>query len=170
MHWHNFRVTILVHITYRQNFDFDPATPKSRLLKEMHYYVSNDSNHDTLFVQHAFLLHWNFLQSRGFRPSRHVMWFDGCFGQFKSARAWYFVFHYFNVTSNQLHMVWCQMLQNFFAIGHGKGEVDGIGVLLKREVQKEQIKPQGKKLQNAVEVIAHLEVEASKFHATPPST
>jgi hypothetical protein len=48
--------------------------------------------------------------------------------------------------------------------------VDGVGALLKREVQKEQIKPQGKMLQNAVEVIAHLQVEANKFHAIAPST
>jgi hypothetical protein len=44
-------------MTYKQNLDFDLAIPKSKLLNEVHYYVSNDSNHDTLFVQHAFLLH-----------------------------------------------------------------------------------------------------------------
>jgi hypothetical protein len=41
-------------------------------------------------------------------------------------------------------------------MGHGKGEVDGVGALLKREVQKEQIKPQCKKLQNAIEIVVHL--------------
>jgi hypothetical protein len=40
----------------------------------------------------------------------------------------------------------CEMVWNFFAIGHGKGEVDGARVLLKREVQKEKIKSQGLKL------------------------
>jgi hypothetical protein len=40
------------------------------------------------------------------------------------------------------------MIWNFFAIGHGKGEVDGARTLLKREVRKEQIKPQGKTLWN----------------------
>jgi len=34
----------------------------------VHYYVSYDSSHDTLFVQHAFFLHWNFLQRKAFRP------------------------------------------------------------------------------------------------------
>jgi hypothetical protein len=48
--------------------------------------------------------------------------------------------------------------------------VDGAWVLLKREVQKEQIKPQGKKLHNAVKVITHLETEANKFHVVAPST
>ncbi len=28
---------------------------------------------------------------------------------------------------------------NYFANGHGKGEVDGVGALLKREIWKEQI-------------------------------
>jgi len=48
------------------------------------------------------------------------------------------------------------MVWNFFIMGHGKGELNGIGVLLKWEVQNEQIKPQGKKLQNASEIIAHI--------------
>lgn len=34
-----------------------------------------------------------------------------------------------------------QMVWNYFAIGHGKGKVDGVGVLLKRVLLKEQIKP-----------------------------
>jgi hypothetical protein len=64
----------------------------------------------------------------------------------------------------------CQMIWNFFATGHGKREVDGTGVLLKWEVHKEQIKPQGKKLQNAIKIVMHLLVEANKFHATTPSS
>lgn len=58
----------------------------------------------------------------------------------------------------------------FFATCHGKGEVDGVGALLKREVWKEQIKPQGKKLQNAAKVVAHLQAEVNKFHVATPST
>jgi hypothetical protein len=48
------------------------------------------------------------------------------------------------------------MVRNFFVMGHGKGEVNGIGVLLKWEVQNEQIKPQGKKLQKATEIVTHI--------------
>jgi hypothetical protein len=33
------------------------------------------------------------------------------------------------------------MVWNYFAIEHGKGEVDGIGVSLKHEVGKEQSSP-----------------------------
>jgi hypothetical protein len=31
----------------------------------------------------------------------------------------------------------CEMVWNFFATSHGKGEIDGARVLLKREVGKE---------------------------------
>jgi hypothetical protein len=44
------------------------------------------------------------------------------------------------------------MCWNYFAFGHGKGEVDSEGVLLKREICKEQIKPQAQWLQNAHDV------------------
>jgi hypothetical protein len=48
------------------------------------------------------------------------------------------------------------MLWNYFATRHGKGEVDGIDALLKRELHKEQIKPQGLKIQNAREAVNFL--------------
>jgi hypothetical protein len=49
-------MSILVHITYQSNPYYDPAKPNSKVLKEVHYYVFNDINHDTLFVQHEFAL------------------------------------------------------------------------------------------------------------------
>ncbi len=91
MHWHNFQVNILVHINYCLNPKYNPTKPSSKVLKEVHYYVFDDNNHDNLFVQHAFGLHWDFLQVRGCFPSLHMVWSDGCSGQFKSTRAWYFV-------------------------------------------------------------------------------
>jgi hypothetical protein len=33
------------------------------------------------------------------------------------------------------------MCWNYFASGHGKGEVDGVGTLLKWEIHKKYIKP-----------------------------
>jgi hypothetical protein len=38
------------------------------------------------------------------------------------------------------------MIWNFFATSHGKGKVDGTKAVLKKEVRKEQIKPQGQTL------------------------
>jgi hypothetical protein len=46
-----------------------------------------------------------------------------------------------------------QMCWNFFAFGHGKGEVDGACALLNREICKEQIKPHAMRLQNALNVV-----------------
>jgi hypothetical protein len=41
------------------------------------------------------------------------------------------------------------MCWNYFASGHGKGEVDGGSTFLERKIHKEQIKPQTCKIQNA---------------------
>jgi len=48
------------------------------------------------------------------------------------------------------------MSWNYFAFGHGKREVDGVGALLKGESYKEQIKPNGQQLQNASQVVRFL--------------
>jgi hypothetical protein len=50
MHWFSFQITILVHITYRHNPNYELVTKNSKILKEVHYYVSNEKDHDTLFV------------------------------------------------------------------------------------------------------------------------
>jgi hypothetical protein len=59
---------------------------------------------------------------------------------------------------------------NFFAIGPGKGEVDETGALLKQEVRKEQLKPDGLKLQNCSEIIKFLQEGTNKFHDAHPRT
>jgi hypothetical protein len=56
------------------------------------------------------------------------------------------------------------MVWNFFGTGHGKGEVDGARVLLKRKVQKEKIKSQGLKLQNVKEIVSFLKSKTNKHH------
>ncbi len=48
------------------------------------------------------------------------------------------------------------MCWNYFASGHGKGEVDGAGALLKWEICKEHIKPQAHRPQNAHDVNFYL--------------
>ena len=49
MHWHTDQCTVLVHISYcRGNKD-------DSIIKEMHFYISDDRLHHTLFVQHCFL-------------------------------------------------------------------------------------------------------------------
>jgi hypothetical protein len=34
----------------------------------LYYYISNEKDHDTLFVQRAFRLHWEFFKSKGYQP------------------------------------------------------------------------------------------------------
>jgi hypothetical protein len=39
---------------YRWNKDFDLVELGSKILKEIHYNIFDEKEHDTLFVQHAF--------------------------------------------------------------------------------------------------------------------
>jgi hypothetical protein len=57
MHPHLFQVTILVHIMYHVNPNYSEINIEPRVIKESHFYVSDDKEHDTLFVQHCLLLH-----------------------------------------------------------------------------------------------------------------
>jgi hypothetical protein len=65
------------------------------------------------------------------------VWSNGCSGQFKSSRAWYFISRYPQITMYQELEGGMSMTWNYFASGHGKGEVDGCGALLKRKIRKE---------------------------------
>jgi hypothetical protein len=61
----------------------------------------------------------------------------------------------------------CQMSWNYFGSGHGKGEVDGASALLKRQIRIEQIKPQGRKLQNATKIVEFLKEQSARVHVGP---
>jgi hypothetical protein len=87
MHRRSTQISLLVMITYRVNPAFDSSIHESRLLKDVHYFVSDDTSHDTMYVQHAFMLQWGFLRAQGCFPTHHIVWSDGCSGQFKSSRA-----------------------------------------------------------------------------------
>ena len=171
MHWRSVQVSILVHITYRLNPNWSNVNNEPLLLKAIHYYVSDDKVHDSLYVQHCFMMHWEFMKAHGFLPKNHIVWSDGCSGQFKSARAWYFITRYHGLTiTDGVLPEGCQMLWYYFASGHGKGEVDGAGALCKREVRKEQLKLDGRKIQNVEEMVRFLREENNKHHAGPPSS
>jgi len=128
MHWHTKQVSILVHMTFRSNPDWTFSNGEPYLLKETHYYVLDSKQHDSLYVQHSFMLHWDYLISEGFQPSSHIVWTDGCSGQFKSARAWYFISRFPCLTMSDELPEGYQMSGNYFASRHGKGEVDGAGL------------------------------------------
>jgi hypothetical protein len=84
-------------------------------------------------------------------------------------RAWYFLSRYFHLTTSIGNTSGCSLIWNFFATGHGKGEVDGAGALLKKEIFKKHIKLKGNKIQNVAEVVAFLKFEVNKYHVAHPN-
>ena len=69
MHWCSVQVTIFVHITYfRVSGD---------VKKVIHLFIYDEKKHDTLFVQHCFTLHWQWLLRPDLELSQHWVWFDG---------------------------------------------------------------------------------------------
>ncbi len=60
------------------------------------------------------------------------------------------------MTINKQLPLGCQIVWNYFATRHDKGEVDGASVLMKRELRKEPLKPHGLKIQNAKEVVSFM--------------
>jgi hypothetical protein len=104
----------LVHITLHRGL---PGTSgeESDIIKHSHYYISDDKEHDSLFVQHCLMLHWQWFSSTAIEPKEHWVFNDGCAGQFKGAKALYFVARYPGLTNG------CIMRWNFFGSGHGKG-------------------------------------------------
>ncbi len=57
MHWHNYQINILVHITYRHNPHPNPYDEESLILTKYQFYIFDDQKHDSEFVQHCFKLH-----------------------------------------------------------------------------------------------------------------
>lgn len=143
MHWHTDQCTILVHISYRRS-DKDDS-----IIKEMHFYISDDKLHDTLFVQHCFLMHNRWLKDQGLSFERHWVWSDGAASQFKASRPFYFVGRFYNLTGTE--MTW-----SYFGSGHGKGEHDGAGAVVKRALTHEQLKTDGVILRKAADVVDFL--------------
>ena len=91
-HWFNFQLTILVHITYRVNPQYNILDSKSkRHCTEYFYYISDDPKHDSLFVQHCLNKHWAWLCATEQVPVHHIVWSDGCAAQFKGATAFFYV-------------------------------------------------------------------------------
>ena len=68
----------------------------------------------------------------------------------KKKGPFYFVARYENLTG--LKMTW-----NFLGSGHGKGEHDGAGAVIKRHFTHEQLKPDCIKLLCAVDVVPFFE-------------
>jgi len=113
MYWFSSSISILVHISMQREPSEDG---EGSIKKTTHYYLSDDKQHDSLFVQHCLMLHWKWLESVGDVPKEHWVYSDGCSAQFKGATAMYFVARYPGLTNG------CKMRWNFFGSGHGKGK------------------------------------------------
>lgn len=142
MYYFSTSVTIVVQISmYRLGAD---------VLKCTHYYISDDKCHDSAFVQHCLLKHWQWAVQLGLEFQEHWVFSDGCSSQFKCATAMYFVARYPLLTGG------CLMRWNFFESAHGKGEWDGAGAVVKRALRQEQIQNPNRPLQNAAQVVEFL--------------
>ena len=121
MHWLQHQITILVHICYRWNPDYlaDRGSGAPKLLTEYHFYISDAPEHDTLFVQHCFALHWKHITDRGVKPNEHIVWSDGCAAQFKSRRCWYHVSRWRHKT---FHFLWLQVSCQSLNVQHRNTE------------------------------------------------
>ena len=77
------------------------------------FYISDDHTHDTYFVQHCFGKIYESLKSCGIKFNEHWIWSDGCAGQFKSSRSFFWLCFLHKKT--YIKHCW-----NFFETGHGK--------------------------------------------------
>ena len=64
---------------------------------------------------------------------RHLIWSDGCAGQFKNARVFLWLCS-LRIKYKVPH-IW-----NYFETGHGKGENYGVGACIKISLQREEMK------------------------------
>ena len=72
----------MVHITYRHGLDSNEE--KCVILKECHFYISDDQTHDIHYMQHFFKLLYDHVIAMDIPFHRHLIWLDGCARQFKN--------------------------------------------------------------------------------------
>jgi hypothetical protein len=78
MHWYSDQVTILVHIVYRhaeQGVDGRKSTAENQdIVKELNFYISDDKDHGTVFVQHCMVdVHFEQLEEPKVTIQKHVV-------------------------------------------------------------------------------------------------
>lgn len=148
--WCGLQVAIMVHISYRHaEFSIDEiaSTEEERvIIREYHFYISDDRSHSARFVQHCFHLHDAFLRERHITCTGRYIWSDGCGAQFKSARQFYWLYRWHMETGVQC--IW-----SYFETGHGKGEHDGAGACVKRALRRYQLRRDSERFRDARQVV-----------------
>ena len=135
-YYHLDQVSIFVHILYRHAElvidGFDSDENNREVIKEYHFYISDDRTHDTCFFQHCFNVIYNELLKRRVTFKEHWVWSNGCANQFKSTRSLFWLYHFHKRT--EIRHTW-----NFFETGHGKGEHAGVGACVKHALRRHQL-------------------------------
>ena len=70
MYYLSTNVTILVHFTMWKEGE--------EIIKQTHYYVLDDNTHDSGFVQHCLLLHWDWVVDVGLWIDEHWVFNNSC--------------------------------------------------------------------------------------------
>jgi hypothetical protein len=53
------------------NSNYNETHVSPKLIKESHFYVSDNKEYNMLYVQHCLLLYWNWLVNQAFKPHEH---------------------------------------------------------------------------------------------------
>ena len=101
-----------------------------KILREYHFYISNDRSHSIKFVHGCFQLFYGDLANRGITYCQHIIWSDNCASQFKNAQMFYWL-------SKMHKLCKIQYMWNFTEADHGKGEHDGEGTCITRALAHE---------------------------------
>ena len=84
-YYHSEQVAIFVQVTYRHaQFEVDQIERLDEnqhiIIKEVHFYISDDRVHDRSYVAHCFAMFFEDLRNHGINVSEHWIWSDGCAG------------------------------------------------------------------------------------------
>ena len=104
-----------------------------KILREYHFYITDDRTHSMEFVNGCFQLFYKDLANRGITYHQHIIWSNNCTSQFKNVQMFYWL-------SKMHRLSRIQYMQNFTKAGHGKGEHDGASACIKRALAREELK------------------------------
>ena len=121
----------MVHITYRHGENI--TKEKRVILKEYHFYISDDRWHDLDFVQHNFQLFYKHLKDNNIQMEQHWIWSYGCAGKFKKIC----VLQWLCILQKRHKVL---QIQNYFEPRHEKGEHDGAATCIKTALCRKEMK------------------------------
>ena len=83
----------MVQVSYQHTqIDLDGVESRDQawvIKKEYHFYINDDKEHATHFVEHFFKTIIEYLKNKGIKMEKHFVWSDGCETHFKSTRPFY---------------------------------------------------------------------------------